>query len=70
MSDPARQLHAVGEATETMHGVAAQALEWVRVSEERVAAAEARVDRVGAQLKERAMGTLREVADEVGEHAA
>ena len=40
MSDPARQLRAVGEATETMHGVAKQALEWVRVSEERVAAAE------------------------------
>ncbi len=37
-------------------GVAKQALEWVRVSEERVAAAEARADGVGAELKERAMG--------------
>ncbi len=45
-----------------MHGVAKQALEWVRVSEERVTAAEARADRVGAELKKRAMGTLRDVA--------
>jgi len=64
MSEPARQLRAVGEATETMHGVAKQALEWVRVSERRVAEAEARADRVGAELKGRAMGTLRGVAAE------
>ena len=70
MSDPARQLRAVGEATETMHGVAKQALEWVRVSEERVAAAEARADKVGAELKERAMGTLRSVAAEARERIA
>src|SRR4249919_438100 len=70
MSDPARQLRAVGEATETMHGVAKQALEWVRVSEERVVAAEARADRVGAELKERAMGTLRNVAAEARERIA
>ena len=37
------QLRAVAEATEEMHGIAGQALEWVRVSEERVAAAEERV---------------------------
>ena len=45
MSEPAIQLQAVGEATETMHGVAKQALEWVRVGEERVARAEARSER-------------------------
>src|SRR4051794_18204215 len=64
MSDPARQLRAVGDATETMHGVARQALEWVRVGEERVARAEARADTIAAQVKQRAMGTLREVAGE------
>ena len=43
-----------------MHGVAEQALEWVKVCEERVAAAEARAEQVREELKERAMGTLRE----------
>src|SRR5262249_34001557 len=38
-SDPARQLKQVGEATRAMRGVADQALEWVRVSEARVAEA-------------------------------
>ena len=41
MSEPAVQLQAVGEATERcVRGIAEQALEWVRVSEERVAEAE------------------------------
>jgi len=47
-----------------MHGVAAQALEWVRVSERRVAEAEARAESVRAEVKELAMGTLRDVSSE------
>ena len=64
MSEPAIQLQAVGEATETMHGVAKQALEWVRVSEKRVAKAEARSEEARAELKERAMATLRKLGEE------
>jgi len=43
MSEPARQLKAVREANRDMHDVAAQALEWVKVSEDRVAAAESAI---------------------------
>ena len=62
MTEPARQLKAVREANRDMHAVAQQALEWVKVSEERVAAAEGNADRVRAELKERAMKTLREMS--------
>jgi len=61
MSEPARQLQQVGEATRAMRGVADQALEWVRVSEERVGAAEKRADEVKGQVRERALLTLRKV---------
>ena len=64
MSDPARQLKVVGEASQTMHGVARQALDWVRVSEERVAAAEARTEKVRAELKQRALETVRGFSEE------
>src|SRR3954447_8625219 len=64
MSEPARQLQQVGEATRAMRGIADQALEWVRVSEERVAAAEQRTEAVKGQVKERALLTLRKVSAE------
>ena len=64
MSDPARQLRAVGEANQAVQGVAGQALEWVRLSEQRVKDAEARADGVRDQLKDRAMETLRKVSEE------
>jgi hypothetical protein len=64
MSEPAVQLSGVSEATDEMRGIAHQALEWVRVSEERVAAAEARAERVHAELKVRAMETLRKIGEE------
>ena len=64
MSEPAVQLNGVSEATDEMRGIAGQALEWVRVSEERVAVAEARAERVHAELKERAMETLRKIGEE------
>ena len=70
MSEPARQLQQVGKATRAMRGVADQALEWVRVSEERVAAAEERADGLQDQLKERAMLTLRKVSAEARERIA
>ncbi|MDQ3725822.1 MAG: hypothetical protein M3335_08050, partial [Actinomycetota bacterium] len=70
MGEPARQLKQVGEATRAMRGVADQALEWVRVSEERVKAAEERADGLKDQLKERAMLTLRKVAAEARERVA
>jgi hypothetical protein len=70
MSEPARQLRAVGEATQTMHGVAQQALEWVKVSEERAAAAEARSEKVRAELKQRAMETLRGISAEARKRIA
>ena len=38
------QLDGVSEATDEMRGIAKQALEWVRVSEERVAEAEGRAE--------------------------
>src|SRR6201992_4406196 len=62
MSEPARQLKAVREANRDMHDVAAQALEGVKVSEARVVAAESASDTVRAELKERAMKTLREMS--------
>src|SRR5882757_4450823 len=71
MSDPARtprepavQLKAVGEAREEIQGVARQALEWLKVSEQRVAAAEARSEQVREELKERALGTMRKFSTE------
>ncbi len=64
MSEPARQLKAVREANRDMHAVAAQALEWVKVSEARVAAAEGAADKVRSELKERAMKTLREMSSQ------
>src|SRR3954449_6772372 len=70
MGEPVRQLQQVGEATRAMRGVADQALEWVRVSEERVAAAEKRADEVKDQVKERAMLTLRRVSAEAREKIA
>ena len=42
MGEPAVKLDSIAEATEEIHGVAEQALEWVRMSEERVAEAEPR----------------------------
>jgi hypothetical protein len=64
MSEPAVQLSRISEATDEMRGIAGQALEWVRVSEERVAVAEARAERIHADLKERAMETLRKIGEE------
>ncbi|MFL5899632.1 MAG: hypothetical protein ACJ75S_00310 [Solirubrobacterales bacterium] len=70
MGDPAVQLKAVGAATEELHETAKQALEWVRVSEERVVEAEARADRVHAEVKERALATLRKLGEEGRERVA
>ncbi len=50
------QLQAVGEATETMHGVARQALALARAGQQRVAEAEAKNERVRAELKEQGDG--------------
>ncbi len=47
-----------------MRDIAEQALEWVRVSEERVAAAEARTEEVRVELKERALETLRKLGEQ------
>jgi hypothetical protein len=62
--EPAVQLSGVSEATDEMRGIARQALEWVRVSEERVASAEAKTERVHAEVKQRAMETLRKIGEE------
>src|SRR3954449_9208592 len=70
MSEPARELQQVGEATRAMRGVADQALEWVRVSEGRVAAAEKRADEVKDQVKQRALLALRKVSAEARERIA
>jgi hypothetical protein len=70
MGESAVQLRAVGAATEELHETAKQALEWVRVSEERVAKAEARNEEVRAELKQRAMETLRKLGDEGRERIA
>jgi hypothetical protein len=70
MGDPAVQLKAVGAATEELHETAKQALEWVRISEERVAKAEARNEQVRAELKQRAMATLGKLGEEGRERVA
>ena len=70
MGEPAVQLKAVGAATEELHETAKQALEWVRVSEERVAKAEARNEQVRAEFKQRAMATLRKLGEEGRERVA
>src|SRR3954468_17697972 len=70
MGEPARHLQQVGEATRAMRGVADQALEWVRVSEARVAEAETRADGLKEQYKERALLTLRKVSAEARERIA
>src|SRR5436190_23825623 len=64
MSEPAAQLKAVGEAREELHQTAKQALEWVRISEQRVARAESRLEQVRAEIKDRAMAALRRIGDE------
>jgi hypothetical protein len=71
MGEPAVELTGVAEATEEMHGIGKQALAWVRTSEERVTAAESRLrdaeakaDRVGAELRQRAKATLGRIAEE------
>lgn len=70
MGDPAAQLRAVGAANEELHETAKQALEWVRVSEARVAKAEARSEELRAELKQRAMATLRKLGVEGRERIA
>lgn len=70
MGDPATQLRAVGAATEELRTTAEQALEWVRVSEERVARAEARNEEMRVELKERAMATLRKLNREAAERVS
>ena len=64
MGEAAAQLKAVGAANEELHETAKQALEWVRVSEERVAEAEARSEELRAELKAKAMATLRKLGEE------
>jgi hypothetical protein len=73
MAEPVVQLSAVGEATEELHGVAKQALEWVRVSEARVAAAEQRAAEAEkraeagrVEVKERALTALRKLSEDCG----
>src|SRR5260221_12596969 len=77
MGEPAVRLTAVGEATEQMHGVTKQALEWVRIGEERAAeaekavvAAEARATRSRAEVKERARTALSKIGEEGRERIA
>ena len=53
MGEAGTQLKAVGAANEELHETAKQALEWVRVSEERVAKAEARSEVLPAERKRR-----------------
>ncbi len=64
MGEAATQLKAVGAASEELHETAKQALEWVRVSEERVAKAEARSEELRSELKAKAMATLRKLGEE------
>src|SRR4029077_5311668 len=77
MGEPAVRLTAVGEATEQMHGVAKQALEWVRVGEQRVATAEqrgataeTRAEKSRAEIKERAQAALGKIGEEGRERIA
>ena len=64
MSEPAAQLKAVGAAREELHETAKQALEWVKISEGRVAEAEANLERVREETKQRAMVALRKIGEE------
>jgi hypothetical protein len=64
MSEPAVQLSQVTEATDEMRGIARQALEWVRVSERRVEAAEKRSELVQVELKQRAKATLEKIGEQ------
>lgn len=64
MGEAATQLKAVGAASEELHETAKQALEWVRVSEERVAKAEARSEELRGELKAKAMATVRKLGEE------
>ena len=61
MSEPAAQLKAVGAAREELHETAKQALEWVKVSEERVAQAD--VDGLYGLAPERAIDRGQRVVD-------
>src|SRR6185437_8355018 len=60
MGGPVVKLDAIADATGEIRGVAQQALEWVRQSEERVAQAEAERDGV----KGRAHATLARIGEE------
>lgn len=64
MSEAATQLKAVGAASEELKETASQALEWVRVSEERVVKAEARSEELRGELKAKAMATVRKLGEE------
>src|SRR5690348_13515437 len=70
MGQPLEQLRQVGEATRAVRGVADQALEWVKVSEGRVAEAEARAEALKGELKERALLAMRKVTAEARERIA
>jgi hypothetical protein len=60
MAEPAVKLNGIADASEQMRGVAKQALEWVRQSEARVAAAE----KDAAEIKGRAKATLARLGEE------
>jgi hypothetical protein len=64
MGEAATQLKAVGAASEELRETATQALEWVRVGEERVAKAEARSEELRSELKAKAMATVRKLGAE------
>jgi hypothetical protein len=66
MLEPAVKLDSIAAATEEIHGVGRQALEWVKRSEERVAAVEAERDAV----KRRAKATLAKIAADGRERVA
>ncbi|HSR94430.1 MAG TPA: hypothetical protein VLK56_06145 [Solirubrobacterales bacterium] len=66
MGRPAVKLDAISEATGEVEGVAKQALEWVRVSEARVAEAE----KSRAEIKQRAQATLGKIGEEGRERVA
>src|SRR3982751_3141368 len=70
MGQPLEQLQQVGEATRVVRGVADQALEWVKVSEARVAEAEARTEAVKGEVKEKALLAMRKVTAEARERIA
>lgn len=82
MGEPAVQLKAIGEANAEVRGVAHQALEWVRQSEERLSRSEARAaeaekklsqasaraEKAQSVMKERAKVTLAKIAEEGRTH--